>query len=348
MNRQFGALSGLAIVLVVLNHSIHMVTTIPPALGYPPAQGWPHYLLLALEQLGIFAVPTFLFISGGFAVYYAQSSTLRQGYKAVWSRMQRILWPYLIWSVAFYILIYVQLGQRHTLLEYVKDLLVGYPFNFVPLLVFFLALSPLLVRIAKRHGFLLVAGIGLYQLLLIDLANPMTLRVALPGWMQAFVPRVVGTTLADWAIFFPLGIVYGLNARRISAGLSRAIVPLAITVAALFALHLLDQAGAIQFPLAKYLAPLAFVALIPSIKRDAIPLAPWWEWVGAMSYGLYLTNLIAADVVLWAVQVWLPSAFYHPLLLAPVVFALALAIPLALMRGLSRLPARAAYRYVFG
>jgi peptidoglycan/LPS O-acetylase OafA/YrhL len=348
MNRQFGALSGLAIVLVVLNHSIHMGLTIPPTLGYPATEGWKLFVLEALQQLGIFAVPTFLFISGCFAAYALQSGSLRQSYKVMWSRLQRVLWPYLIWSIVFYELLYVLYGQRYTVLEYVKFILVGYPYNFVPLLVFYFVLSPLLVRLSKRYALPLVVGVAVYQLFLINIVIPQSLGFAFPNWMQALVPPVVSTTLSDWAIYFPLGIVYGLHAKTILPWLRRFRWAFVAASILFYALHMLHIASVVYAPLAGHLAPLALVGVLPLIKRDAIPLVQPLEWVGRMSYGLYLTHLIAVNCVLWLIEATVPQLLADQLLLQPLLFVLTLGIPLALMYAMSRLPVRAAYRYVFG
>jgi peptidoglycan/LPS O-acetylase OafA/YrhL len=348
MNRQFGALSGLAIVLVVLNHSIHMGMTFLPTLGYPAVEGWGRYVLEVLQQLGVFAVPTFLFISGCFATYALQSGSLRQSYKTMWSRLQHILWPYLIWSIVFYELLYAHYGQHYTIPEYVKFLLVGYPFNFVPLLVFYYVLSPLLVRLGKRYGLLLILGVAVYQLFLINIVIPQSLGFAFPYWMQVLVPPVVSTTLADWAIYFPLGIVYSLHAKAILPWLRRFRWAFVAAAALFFVLHVLHFASVIYAPLAGDLAPLALVCVIPLIRRDAIPFVQPLEWVGRMSYGLYLTHLIVADCVLWIIQVTAPQLLRDQLLLEPLLFVLTLSIPLILMYSMSRLPVRAAYRYMFG
>jgi peptidoglycan/LPS O-acetylase OafA/YrhL len=348
MNRQFGALGGLAIILVVLNHSIHMGTLVPQQLGYPQVTGVAGLLLMVLQQLGTYAVPTFLFISGCFVVYVAQTGTLGQSYITTWNRLQHIFFPYAVWSIGFYILIYLQLGQGFTILGYVKNLLVGYPFNFIPLLVFFYLLSPLLVRLGKRFGAVVVVVFGLYQLVLINVLNPNLLGIKFPDWMQVFVPRVVSTTLAEWAIYFPLGIVYSLHSKSLIPWLRKASWLFIAATIGLFVLHILDIASILHIPLVGTLAPLPLIGLIPLIKRDSIPMFQQLEWVGRMSYGLYLTNLITVDATIWLIQITLPKLLAYQIVLEPLLFAIALGVPLLLMWGLSRLPIRAAYRYVFG
>jgi hypothetical protein len=72
VSRQLGALSGLSILLILVNHTIELALSLGIKFGYPPLTGWQHYLLTFLQGLGVFAVPTFLFISGSFVAYAAQ------------------------------------------------------------------------------------------------------------------------------------------------------------------------------------------------------------------------------------------------------------------------------------
>ena len=97
MNRQYGALSGVAIFLIVLNHAIHFGLQTSPV--GPPWLG----ALIALQALGAFAVPVFLFVSGAFLAYAAKEFSVT----FIRSSLERILWPYVIWSGIFYTLMYL-------------------------------------------------------------------------------------------------------------------------------------------------------------------------------------------------------------------------------------------------
>jgi peptidoglycan/LPS O-acetylase OafA/YrhL len=349
MNRQIGAINGLAIVLVVLNHSIHMSTTMPQALGYPAVTGAWNILLILLQILGTYAVPTFLFGSGSFVVYVAQSGTLSQSYRALLVRLRHIFWPYLFWSSVFYLVVFVQWGEYYSILGYIKNLLVGYPFNYVPLLVLYYMLAPLLVRLGKRHSMAMVVAIGVYQLILINLLNSNALGFKFPDWMQILVPRVVSTTLAKWAIYFPLGIAYSLNSKKLMPILRKVRWELVALAVILLVLYILNEANILRVPLAGEIAALPIICLLPLIKRDSIPLLKPLEWIGRMSFGLYLSNLIVADVFIWLMEGLMPGLLAYQILLEPLVFIATLSIPLIIMWGMSQLPPiRGAYHYVFG
>ena len=217
MNRQFPALSGLAMLLIVLNHTIEMGTKTPLRYGFAPLEGAPLVILSFVQALGFFAVPTFLFISGTFVSYAARGEPPKLTAKFLTGSVAHIGWPYLFWSAVFYVLVFVQLGERYSPKGYVKNLIVGYPFHFIPMLVLCYVVSPLLVRAARRHALALMAVLGAGQLLLLTLVH----TKFLPGGMEILVPPVVGHTLAVWAVYFPLGLVYGMRTRELLPWLQR-------------------------------------------------------------------------------------------------------------------------------
>ncbi|MGD1993860.1 MAG: acyltransferase [Anaerolineae bacterium] len=348
MSRQFAALRGLAIVIVVLYHSIDQGLLGAGGLGYPPPGEPVRTVLLALHELGIFAVPMFLFISGSFAAYAARGDPPRLSWRTVWAGLKRMLWPYLIWSVAFFVLVYFRRDEMYTLWGYLKNLLVGYPFHFIPLLVFWYAASPLLVPVAERAGWLLIGVIVVYQFALMTVIFPGVVGLEAPGWMRFLVPPGLGRTLATWGIYFPLGLTYSLHAARVRPVLERVKWIVLLATGGLFILSLLNTAGILHFPLAAHLCPLVLLGLLPVIQRNAIPGVRQLETVGKRSYGLYLTHLIVLELVFFGVQIICPWLLSHQILLQPLLFAAALSIPLVGMNLIARLWGGRVYRYVFG
>ncbi len=347
MNKQLLALSGLAIVIVVLNHAIHMGTLGIQEVGLPEAQGLEHLVLALLAGVGVFAVPMFLFASGSFASYAAQR-TLRLPWSIVWAALKRLLWPYLVWSILFYIYVYLRKAEGYTLWGYIVKLIVGYPFHFIPILLFYYVWSPVLVRLAHRFGYILLAGIAFYQAFLIALVFPSRFGLTVPGWMDVFVPPVLGQTMAQWAIYFPLGLVYGLKGTEMSPWLEKSRIVLIVATGVFFVLYILDGTSDLRFSVARFVCPLTFVLLAPTIKRDSIPMARQLEHVAGRSYGLYLTNLIVLDLSVFLVQLLLPGLLAHQLAFCIVLFVVALGVPLGVMDGVARSPTRMMYRYVFG
>ena len=348
MNRQFVALSGLAIVIVVLNHAVHMGSLGIQELGFPLAEGWERVVLAVLSGLGTFAVPTFLFTSGWFVSYAARRTPPRLSWKTVWSALKRILWPYLVWSVVFYVYIYFLKAETYTLWGYVRNLMVGYPFHFVPILLFYYLCSPLLVRLIDRFGYALLAGIALLQAFLMILVFPSVFGLTIPAWTDVLVPPVLGRSMAQWGVYFPLGLVYSLKAKQLAPWLRRFRIVSAAATGLFFLVLILGSIEVMSFPLAYYLCPAAFMLVAPTIKRDAIPLVRRLEKVARKSYGLYLTNLLVLDLAVISTQAFSPALLNHQLLFCLILFIIALAVPLAVMNGIVRTPTRAAYHYLFG
>jgi hypothetical protein len=238
--------------------------------------------------------------------------------------------------------------KRFTLQEYIKHLIVGYPFNFVPLLIFYYLISPLLIRLIRYLGWVVIALIGLYQLILLSLVFPGALGFELPDWMGVLAPPVISTTLAEWAIFFPLGLIYVKRITSLTGFIEKTKwVWVGLTVL-LYAIALLDVLELIRLPLARYLAPVTFILLTSIFKRNAFPFVKQLEVLGKKAYGLYLMNLLVLDILLFIVESFIPGVLSFYLLLMPQMFTLALLIPLWIINSFERLHRPVLQRYVFG
>lgn len=348
MNRQFVALSGVAMVLIVLNHAIHMSLTFPAQLGYETVTGWSRFLLTILQALGVFAVPIFLFISGAFVAYAARGSS-GLSVKFVWSSVKHILWPYLIWSCIFYLVVFLQNGEKFSLVGYAKNLIVGYPFHFVPLLMFFYIASPILIPLARRHSLLILLVIGLYQLLLLSIRDPGLFPVRFPPLARYLFPPVIGNTFADWGIYFPMGVVSSLHTARLKPALGRWKGVFALATILFFSMGMLHARGLVYAPWARVISPLPFIFLLPVIGRKAIPSVNRLEQIGKRSYGLYLTHLIVLSLILIPISLYWPSLLRFSWILFPLLFIVGLALPLVTMNVIAQQPSgRRIFRYVFG
>jgi len=210
-------------------------------------------------------------------------------------------------------------------------------------LLFYL-LSPLLVRWGKNYAALLLLAIGFYQLFLILQIN----TDLFPKQLDIFVPPAVRNTLADWAIYFPLGLVYGFHMKSLLPWLKRLRPLLVVSVISLFTLAALHHMGFLTLPVASALASLAFALLLPVVERQTIPQVGVLEKIGKRSYGLYLTHLIVLDLTLLSISAIWPSLFSFQLVLLPLLFLVALFVPMYLMQQLAGSRFRKIYRYILG
>lgn len=349
MKRHFPALRGFAIILVVVNHAIHMANIARQEAGMTGIDPLSQMILMILSALGFMAVPIFLFLSGSFFAYAAQGNPPSLPLKIIRKNLTVVVWPYVIWSLGFYLLLFIGHRQVFSLFEYVKHLLVGYPFNFVPLIIFFMVVSPLLLWFSNKVGWLAALGlIASYQVLLILIVFPNSHGLTLPGWSRWLAPPVLAQTLADWGIYFPLGMLYALNMKKTTPWLERLRWPLLVIAIGGYIATLLHGVDIWNAPLVRHIFPFAAVLLLPLIPRYAIYQARWFEYVGKYAYGLYLTHLIVIDVLLlFITEVW-PAALQYTLILAPILFGFGLYIPLLAMMFIAKTPARKSYQCLFG
>ena len=349
MSRQYGALSGLAILLILVNHSIEISRSFFLEAGNLPLAGWQHYLLTLLQGLGVFAVPIFFFVSGSFVAYAAQGDPPHLSMKFLLSSLRHIVIPYIIWTLIFYIFIFFYLDEQISSWGYIKSLLVGSPFHFVPLLIFWYILSPLLVRYGRTiYAFILLGVVAVFQLALLNILRPGLLGFHFPGWMDSLAPPVLRTTLASWAIYFPLGVVVGLNGARYLPWSRKLAWVFGMLTVILFISGLLDALKLIHVPLTRFLCPVPLILMLPGIKRDSIPFARTLERVGRRTYGIYLTHQIVIYIVAEILLVLLPVVAGYPIILSLLLLIVALEVPLLLMEAAGRGPTKRIYRYVFG
>lgn len=108
MNRQFSALRGIAMILVVFHHAVDLTKIEVARAGNAPLSGVVLALLIVpLYELGIYAVPLFLFISGAFMAYAAKGEPPTVSWSVVRHTLKRLAWPYLIWSIILYVEVFL-------------------------------------------------------------------------------------------------------------------------------------------------------------------------------------------------------------------------------------------------
>ena len=348
MSRQFPAFRGLAILLVVVNHAVtlSLETIAQHSLAVPqPAF---RFSLVALRTLGIIAVPIFLFLSGGYLAYALQASNPGHAYRTVGLGLRFILVPYLLWSLIFYVLLALLYDARFTFPEVIKNLLVGYPFNFIPLLVFFYLLAPLLLPVARRLPWLLLGGIAAYQLFSVAVLQPGELGFTLPEWTIRLTLPGLRLTLALWGIYFPLGLVCGIHAESLTPRLKALRAPLLAAAIAAYGAAVLHELSLLYSPLAELICPVLAVLLMPVIARESIPFARNLERLGIRAYGIYLTNLILLSLALESARRWVPGLFIYLWLLVLLLIAWVLAAQAGMQMAVRKVLGRSRQRWVFG
>lgn len=348
MSRHFPALRGLAIFLVVINHAITLSLQAVRESGLGPVTRWQTITLVSIKNVGLVAVPIFLFLSGAYIVYATRGKSWGAAYRTVVLGLRYVLTAYLLWSCIFYVMLFLLTGQTDTAAGYLRDLVVGYPFNFVPILVFFYLLAPVLVRLAERSSIALLVGVLIYQLASANIMAPGILGFELPAWARWITIPGLRLSMAIWAVFFPLGLVYGLNSEAFTQTVRSLTAILSLLTLAAYAVTVLHDLSVLTIAVAELLFPILAIPLLATLARDQVPKAAWLEGLGRMAYGLYLTNLISLNLLLFAVGRYAIGWMVWPITLVPILAVLTIWLMRLAVRALSQSRWPSVQRYVFG
>jgi peptidoglycan/LPS O-acetylase OafA/YrhL len=346
--RKLGAFRGIAILLVVLNHSIFLTIQMSQNLGARQLGLGEKYFFDAFELLGIFGVPIFLFIAGSFSVYLFGGKNVKSIIKQLSRYLLLIITPYILWSLVFYLLLSVVYHENYSIAQYAKDIAVGYPYNFVPLLVFFYVVSPLMLYFIRRNQKSTIIVIFLYQVFLNVAMSTNVLSLPYFAWAHILVPPIIRTTFATWGVFFPLGMAFSINNKKVVGYFDGKKKLVIYSIVALFVTFLVLREIGLWTSLVEFICTLLGLALIIVVEREAIPFVQQIENIGKRSYGIYLTHMLVINIAVSAAGYycsWILDWYYITI---PIIFVLSVAIPIGTMKLFEMLPRQVLYRYVFG
>ncbi len=222
MIRRLLLLNGLAAIGAVLYHASgwgftamfwwtdqYLPVTVP---DFSQMGGIAYFGLRLVEQLIIFSIPAFLFVSGFFIAFATGRDQKTMSWKLVGVRIKNLAIPYLVWTTAIILFSSIQ-GQPYTAIDIMREIAFGKaapPYYFVPLIIQLYLLSPFLVRMARNQAGSLLVAAAIIQLTVQTLKY---LALLDPAYLSSDVLR---TLTASW--FFPghifwfvLGIVYKIQ-----------------------------------------------------------------------------------------------------------------------------------------
>lgn len=369
MIRRLLLLNGLAAIGAVANHATgwgftalfwwtdrYLPVTVP---NFDQLGSSSYYFVRAIEQFIMFAVPAFLFVSG-FFIAFAAGRKSNVEWSVIVARARTLVIPYLLWSTLI-ILFNVAQGARYTPQAFVSTLLFGRaadPYYYVPLLLQFYLLSPLvIVPLAKKNWRLLLATAVIIQLIAmgatyagyLGVETPLTQSIsrATPNW---FFPQ--------HALWFSIGVIVGFNLAPFKAWLQRIKWGLAAGVFFFYILAFIEFEWLLRRSGQEWLPPgftiidvfyaLSFIFAFMAFEKVKLPRQTQLSDVGAKSYGIYLVHAPVLEVVSRLSYHFVPGLLGVQLLFQPILIIAGLMIPLLLMNIQNRTPARRYYQYVFG
>lgn len=308
-----------------------------------------YYFLLLIHQLAEYAIPAFLFVSGYFIAFTARGSKGGVTADFVSSRIKKLLGPFLFWSVVVIILL------RRFPPDFQQIMTMYY---FIPLIIQFYLLSPVIVPLARDRWKLLLVLAAILQLGIESLRLLSTLGVALPG-----LHLMIGLTpiwfFPGKLLYFSIGVVAGFHYKEMGAWLSSVKwILLGVTVG-LLALSIVEyetltQLSSREFVVSEFsgmsrtLYAISFVLTYLAFDKVRYPFKSQLTDLGAQSLGIYFVNtpaIYVAAVLMYRLTPWILG---YQLLYLPILFVFGLGAPLLLMKLAVQTPARRVYSYVFG
>lgn len=362
-------LNGLAIIGAVLYHATgwgftamfywtdrYLAVSVP---NFEQLGGVAYYFLRFLEQLVIFSIPAFLFVSGYFVAVAAGRSQKTISWSIVRTRILNLTVPFVFWSVLILIAQMLE-GEQYTLREFITTIVLGRtgaPFYFVPVLIQLYLISPLIVPIARtRPGLLLIIS-GIIQFLVVLLRYALILPVDL-SWLSPLLFLTRSFLFVGFVFWFSLGIVMGFHLNAIKPSLQRIRWGLLSALGVLLIMGMAEWEyllrasnqewiGARETIIDNFYA-LAFLGVFIAFDKTRIPWSGQLSLWGARSFGVYLVHSPVLGYSARLLYHLIPGVLAYQFILQPLLFVLGLGIPLLLMAMVNRSPFRKYYGYLFG
>jgi hypothetical protein len=368
MAKRFLSLNGLAILGVIINHSVgwgyvamfwwvHRYTnhTSP---NFDQIYSTPYFTMRFLEQLIIPSIPAFLLVSG-FFIAFAAGKKENIEWKYIYSRIRYLVIPFVIWTTIM--LGYnVSQGEKFGLLEILAIYLFGQAtpaFYFVPLLVSLYVLSPWLIKLARANWKLLLGLTAIVQILAQSTKYPLMFEWDTP-FKSVFNLIASGWFFPGHIFWFSAGIVFGLQQNVIKTFLHRVRFVLLGLMLAFFTLGMLEWEWLLVQSSRDWIGPretlvdnfysLVFLGFLIGITSLKIPFQRWFGDLGAKSFGVYLSHSLILSLVAKVIYHLAPQLLSIQLLFLVILFIFGLGIPLLMMEITHRSPLKRFYVYLFG
>jgi len=369
MVRRLLILNGLAILGAVVNHSSGWGFTalfwwtdryrggaVP---DFSELGGGSYYALRAMEQLIIFSIPAFLFVSGFFVAFATGRRRHNVGWNVIGNRIKYLVIPYLLWSVTIFLWKGIE-GTVDTPGGYFKQLLLGRaagPYYYVPLIIQFFLMSLVVVPWMRSHWKPVLLSAGLIQCGALASRYPTILGwdFAPAAWIGGATPGFLFPQTVFWFFF---GVYVGFHLEEFKTWLGRwkrVFLPLTaiLAVLALFEWEVLFRLSGREWlppgvTLLDSLYAGCFILTFVAYENARVPARRRLGDLGVASFGIYLMHAPVLELVSRTAYHFMPRLLAHQILFQPALIIAGLGIPMLLMYMVNRSPARPYYKFIFG
>lgn len=318
-----------------------------------------YFSLRFLEQLVIFCIPAFLFVSGFFIAFATRRDRETIEGNIIWSRIRILLIPYLLWSGLILFGEFLQ-GEEFSLRGITFDLLLGRtapPYYYIPLLIQLYLLSPLIVFSAKKNWRLL---------LLVSILIHIVIKTMF--YLELFEIQIASVERVKWItqswffpgniLWFSIGVIAGLNITQFKNILNRVKWPALVIGVLLLPVGMLEWEFILQNSSQVWIAPretlldniytIFFILSFLAFDKIKLPFSKYLSKLGPKSYGVYLVHSPVLGYSSRLIYHFIPVILGIQIIYQPILIALGVGVPLVLIWLLSNSPAKGYYQYVFG
>jgi len=366
MVRRFLYLNGLAITCVVLFHAagmgfVAMFSWAHQYGGVPGEQvgSFTYFMLRFVEQIVIFSISAFLMVSGYFIGIATGRDQKTVSWRIVLSRVIYLAIPYLIWSgVALGLKFFEGNGvPRDKILIALLTGKTNEVYYFIPVLIQFYLISPLLILWARASWKSMLLTMGLIQLV-ISLSQYSLFLGNISGFWNDLVYFTPKWLFISRILWFPLGIILANKPVEFKRafypirwwllGIAIVLIPLGMVEWEYFVRASGEQWLSTRETLLDNIYGLCLIFGILAFEKGKFPLFDSFSKLGTKSFGIYLTHVLVIEYIARIIYRFWPSILANQTILQPLLIITGLGLPLLLMWIVNHTPLRRFSTYLFG
>ncbi len=211
--KRYNELSYMNVVFTILVIFVHILSEPVTRLDRSSLQ---YFCVFAPSRLFQFVTQGFVFLSG-IKLFLKKRGKLDIG-RFYWGRARRVLIPYIIWTVIYYLYFVKFYGYVYSpgdLVNYILHGDVSAQFYFVILIIQFYLLTPIFMWIFKKCSPVLSLVYSLFVTILCSESLPTIVNIISPGTLLKYNDRL----FTSYLFYFIAGAVVAMNYERIKSAL---------------------------------------------------------------------------------------------------------------------------------